>query len=64
MLVGLILCPLECLGIKHISSFSSEANKISSEGFPHGVLIFFHLDFFLLELEANYGFKKTYKINT
>ena len=41
--VGLILCPLECLGIKHISSLPKLAINISSEGDPHGVLIFFHL---------------------
>ena len=43
--VGFILWPRECLGIKQISSFPMLAKRTSSEGFPHGVLIFFHLVF-------------------
>ena len=45
ILLGLILCPLECLGIKQISSLPSLAIKISSDGFPQAVFIFFHLVF-------------------
>ena len=45
MLLGFILCPLACLGMKQISSLPNCAIKISSDGLPQEVLTFFHLVF-------------------